>query len=144
MHQAGTYGRSLLPHIWRRRQPRTRAGSWSLDADCLPDRLKQAEAASRTRKLSATIGGGSITNADQLLAAGVTKLIHSLPGVGGYASRLGDLNRVAVEQHMARLLQSPGELSDALRARPPDRLNAVYAQVQRASGVGAAAEAATP
>jgi hypothetical protein len=113
------------------------------DAENFLQHLKQAEAASRTRKSAATMGGGSITNTDQLLGAAVTKAIHSLPGVGGYASRMGEINREAVERHMAALLQSPGALGDALRALPPDRLRGVYGAVLRASGIGAGIEGAT-
>ncbi|MGY4828199.1 hypothetical protein ACVNIS_06455 [Sphaerotilaceae bacterium SBD11-9] len=127
----GKYGDKLTP-------------SARIDADNFLDHLKQAEAASRTRKSAATMGGGSITNTDQLLGAAVTKAIHSIPGVGGYASRLGNVNREAVEREMARLLQSPGQLGDALRALPPDRLRGVYAEVLRGSGVGAGVESASP
>ena len=127
----GQYGGKLTPEA-------------ALDAENFLDHLKQAEAASRTRKGAATMGGGSITNTDQLLAAGVTKLIHSLPAVGGYATRIGEINREAVEREMARLLQSPTQLGDALRALPPDRLRGVYGEVLRGAGVGAGVESASP
>ncbi|MFT3955645.1 MAG: hypothetical protein QM722_15040 [Piscinibacter sp.] len=77
------------------------------DADAFQEHLRQAEAASRTRKTAATMGGGSITNTDTLLAAAVTKAIHAIPGVGGYATRIGDMNREAFERELAKLLQSP-------------------------------------
>jgi hypothetical protein len=127
----GRYGDKLMPDV------RT-------DTDNLLQSIKEAEAAGRTRKLSATMGGQSITNSDQLLAKTVSSFIHALPGVGGYAQRVGQINRAAVDQHMARLLQSPIALGEALRALPPDRLQGVYGEVLRASGVSAGAEAAKP
>lgn len=113
------------------------------DADAFLDHLRQAEAASRTRKGAATMGGGSITNTDQQLAGLTLRVIEALPGVGGYAKRIGDYNRDAVEREMARLLQSPGELGSALRALPDGQRQRVLDEALRASGLSGAA-ATTP
>ena len=115
-----------------------------LDADNFLDTLKQAEAASRTRKLAATQGGGSITNSDQLVGALAKKVFEGLPMAGGYAKRLSEANIGMVEREMARLLQSPTELSAALRDLSPDArrqlVEQTWREVQSASGAAAAQE----
>lgn len=117
------------------------------DPDAFLQHLKEAEAASRSRKLSATMGGGSITNSDQLLAQFTGKVLDALPGIGGYATRLREFNRESVEREMARLLQSPTQLGAALRSLPPNRrqqmIDAAYRQGQMSAGA-AAAEGVTP
>ena len=97
----------------------------------------------RTRKTAATMGGGSITNTDQQLAKLAGRVVQALPGVGGYAKRITEHNVESVERQMARLLQSPGELGDTLRALPPDRRRAGFDEALRASGL-AGAGATTP
>jgi hypothetical protein len=87
------------------------------------------------------MGGGSITNTDQLLAAGLKRFIEALPGVGGYAGRMTELNREAVERELAKLLQSPTELGAALRALPERQRAQVLDEALRASGMAGAAEA---
>lgn len=104
-------------------------------------RLREAEAVARTRKLSATMGGQSITNSDQLLANFTKRIIDTLPGVGGYAERISNLNREQVERHMARLLQNPDELGTALRTLSPSQRQQLLDEALRASALTGAAEA---
>lgn len=111
------------------------------DLDAFMETLRGAEAAGRTRKLSATMGGGSITNSDQQLANVVGSFIESLPGVGGYAKRISDFNREAVERHLAELLQSPTMLGEALRNLGPTQrqqfVELAYQEGLRASALAA-------
>jgi hypothetical protein len=122
----GRYGDKL--------QPQVRG-----DMDAFLDNLRTAEGASRSRKAAATMGGGSITNSDQLLAAFTTKLIDSLPMVGGYAERVSNINRQLVEEHMARMLQSPTQLGAALREMPPNLREQLASEALRGLGVSAGA-----
>jgi hypothetical protein len=104
--------------------------------------LKRGESAARSRKLSATMGGGSITNSDQLLGAFTDKVLSAIPGVGGYVGRLRNFNMEAVEAEMARLLQDPGALGAALRDLPASQrqrlIAAAYDTAQTVAGQGAA------
>lgn len=112
------------------------------DLDTFLDTLRQAEAAGRTRKTSATMGGGSITNTDQMLGRLTSRVIEGLPGIGGYASRVRDLDRDLVEQHIARLMQQPGELGAALRNLDPGLRQQLVDEALRGAGVSAAVGAA--
>jgi hypothetical protein len=131
---AGKFGDKLTP-----------ADASSLDA--LKESLRVAEAPGRSRKVSGTMGGGSQTNLDSLLATGADKIIKMLPGIGGYASRLEELNQPLVNAEMARLLKDPQAMAEALRAMPPGRLEQHLIDLMRGGNVTAGATvgaAATP
>lgn len=107
--------------------------------------LRQGEAAARSRKLSSTMGGGSITNTDQWLAAGMKNILDRIPMIGGATRAVGQLNREQVDREMSRLMQNPQALAEALRNLPPGRprqlLIDAMRETQTAAGasVGAAA-----
>ena len=100
--------------------------------------MRQGEAAGRTRKAAATMGGGSITNTDAQLARAVGKVLEATPGIGGYAKRITEYNREAVDRELARLLQAPDELGKALRALPDGQRRQVFDEALRASGIAGA------
>lgn len=62
------------------------------------------------------MGGGSITNTDQMLAKAAAKLIEGAPVVGGYAKRVREYIAGAVDQALADFLQNPNLLGPQLRA----------------------------
>ena len=112
------------------------------DVDRLLESMRQAEAPGRTRKGSATMGGGSITNTDQQLLQLGNWMMERIPGVGGFTERLGNANREAVERAMAGYLQQPTRLAAALRRLPPDaRAQMAYEAMDVASKAGGVASA---
>jgi hypothetical protein len=112
------------------------------DATALLEHLRSAEGAGRSRKLAGTMGGGSQTNLDSLLAGFTNKTLRSLPAIGGYVGRLDEFGRESVEAEMARLLQDPRALAQALEAMPPSRREQTLIDLMRASNVGAGGAAA--
>lgn len=103
--------------------------------------LREAEGVGRTRKLAATMGGGSITNTDQMLGAGMGRLMDAIPGVGGYATRLREYNQDLVEREIGRLMQQPTQLAAELRKLPPGRRTQLVIDVMREANAGAGAAA---
>jgi hypothetical protein len=119
------------------------------DVQALLDHLRQSEAASRTRKLAATQGGGSITNTDQQLAQTAAKMIEGAPVIGGYAKRVREYNADQVDRILAQLLQDPQALGPQLRALidaggGTSARRQLLEQALRASGQGASAGATAP
>lgn len=110
------------------------------DADAFLDSLRAAEAPGRTRKGAATMGGGSITNTDQALAAMTQKLVNLIPGVGGYAQRITEYNREEVETHIMRLMQSPTKLGAQLRDLSQNQRSQLVDETLTGLGIGAASE----
>jgi len=105
--------------------------------------LREAEGVGRTRKLSATMGGGSITNTDQMLGAGMGRLMDAIPGVGGYATRLREYNQDLVEREVARLMQQPTQLAAELRKLSPDRRTQLLVDAMREANAATGAAAGT-
>ena len=92
----------------------------------------------QTRKGAATMGGGSITNTDQMLANAAAKLIEGVPVVGGYAKRVREYNAGAVDQALAEFLQNP-QPARAAAARP-HRIGGLAQRPAAVAGRGAACE----
>lgn len=111
------------------------------DVEALQGALNLGEMAGRSRKLAATMGGGSITNSDQRIAALMRRTFDYVPGLNSYLTRLGEANQDKVEREMARLLQNPAALQQALSELKPGRSTQLAIDVLRA--VGATPERAT-
>lgn len=94
----------------------------------LVEHLRRSEAPARTRKSAATMGGGSITNTDQMLANLAARMIEGVPMVGGYAKRVREFNAPQVDEQLAQLLQNPNVLRQTLQEfldRPESRASVV-------------------
>lgn len=118
----------------------------------LMESLRRAEGAARTRKLAATMGGGSITNTDQQLANLGMSMLDKIMGaktglVGKGLDWAKHFKQDAVEAEIARLLQQPTQLAAALQKLPPDQRmrlitgvrDAAMAEASAAAGAGSVA-----
>jgi hypothetical protein len=132
-HGDGDFGSKLGPRA-------------SQETQAMLENMRVAEGGSRTRKIVATDGGGSMTDANQQLgelAGAVMQAVGAVPpGTRAAGNWIANLNREQVEREIVRMQSSPTNLAAAIRSLSPNQRQQLVSQIVSSANVGAGAQVA--